>query len=205
MYSYTVYLFAEKYIPIAKTLEYKEELPNGTKVNQKKLANEVILAALVCLQEKGFIELSLKESKILFIKKVDAIVKKLKENDGSLESIEAKILQSAHTERKVSDITRDLIDYSYNPWEDVVNIVKGSLLQKGILQKEEKGKILFIKTYKAGLTGELPQEEVSKQDGYESAVNNFKQTEQLYEKVISGINSGISAKVQSDSTSSSFD
>jgi hypothetical protein len=110
------------------------------------------------------------------------------------------MLEVINGETKIHDIFWNILQTSFNPWQDVLSYIKVSLVEKGILQTEEKGKILFIKTYKTTLAGEIPAEEVKKQEEYERDLNNLKQDSNLYEKITAAINSGISSRLDNDSS-----
>lgn len=201
MYSEVVYLFAETYFPKAGLLGNKEELPSGIKIDQKKLAYEVSLAALLYLKEKGFIDIYLKETKILFIKKITAQVKKLKEDDGSLAGLEQAIVTLLKDgERSAYDITFFLIETSFMPYNDLVSYVRQSLFDKNILASEQKGKVLFVKTYKVSLNSEIPGSYNELKSHYDKAVLEFRNSGELYKKTFSALSSGIDARIESDSS-----
>ena len=79
MYSDTVYLFGEKFAPEGKMLDFKEELLNGAKVNQKTLTQMAVFAAFAYLYKTGLIDLFIHEGKVLFVKTKTAKAKKLKD------------------------------------------------------------------------------------------------------------------------------
>jgi hypothetical protein len=68
MFSDAVYLFA-KILSSVPTGHYKEELPDGTGVNQSELAVQVVLAAFAYLYQKQLIAIDLGERKSWFRKK----------------------------------------------------------------------------------------------------------------------------------------
>jgi hypothetical protein len=186
MYSNTLYLFAEKYIPEAKMLDWKEELPSGAKVNQKKLGELSLVAALVYLREKGFIELDLQERKILFVKTRELVVKHCKEDDGSLNGLESVIHQIVKDEMKLDTVIWNILPREVmNPWSDIISITKQALTEKGILGIEPNGKILFITRTKSAIQGDLPEEEAQRVHDWNQALENFEATGDLYKKTCS--------------------
>jgi hypothetical protein len=199
MYSDTVYLFGDEFATKGGMLQTNEELPNGNKVDQKKLAETVTLAAFVYLQEKGFIELNIVEGKVLFIKTKSVKAKKLKEAKESQGVLEDGILSYINGEVDVKKIIRDLLrSDSTNPWANMLYFTKKDLQQRGIIEKVEKGKVLFIKTYKNILKGEIPAEEKKQLEDVKNALENFKKNEELYNKTASAVKDGISSRVERD-------
>jgi hypothetical protein len=206
-YSSLVYLNAHLYSPEAKTFSTKEELANGIKVDQKKLAELLILSGFIFLQNKGYLDFHLKEEGILFFKKQNPYATKLKDIDGDLSGLELFIMQNINDGKRVDRIVQDLLARdSFNPWADVTNNVKRDLIEKGLIKFEEKGKILFIKKYKAVEAKDLtPEDEVNRKE-WEDAYQKFQSNTQLYERVQKLVSNGLNSMVTQDSSSdSSFD
>jgi len=168
MFSDAVYLFGTTFASAPSWSDLKEELPDGTMVNQKKLAEQAVLAGFAYLYNKKLIDIVLVEKKFLFWKKMMAIVKKLQSSplDTSIQELkyfrglEAAIF--AHIQQDddgIYDITRDLLRNVSNPWGDILQIVKKSLLDRGILKQVEKRKALFTTAYKNAVNEDISKEE----------------------------------------------
>ena len=66
MFSDAVYLFGTTFASAPSWSDLKEELPDGTKVNQNKLAEQAVLAAFAYLYNNKLIDIVLEEGKVLF-------------------------------------------------------------------------------------------------------------------------------------------
>ncbi|HYD35814.1 MAG TPA: hypothetical protein VD999_07165 [Vitreimonas sp.] len=204
MYADTVYLFGDQFAPAAGMLGYKETLPNGTKVDQKRLAELVVIAALVEMSEQGYIKTYVKDGEFLFFKTQTAVVsleKKPAKSLGVFEHALLSVLDSAQKELSINDLLHYLLQRdSYNPWGEVTRFINENLINRGILEKTKDKQILFIKTYKNVLKGEIPQEEQQRLEKVKTALEHFKNNDPvLYKKVLDGVNNGISSRVvQSD-------
>ncbi len=134
MFSDAVYLFGETFSSAPSLLDFKEELPDGTVVKQKKLAEQAVLAAFAYLYNKKLIDIVLEEGKVLFLKTKTAKVKKLQSSAPDTSGLEAVIFTHIQDNSSIYGITRGLLrsDVS-NPWGDVLQIVRKNLLDRGIL------------------------------------------------------------------------
>lgn len=198
MYSPSVYLFAEKNIPEAKMLDFKEELPSGTKVNQKKLAEQATLAAILYLETSGSIKLDLIEEKTLFIKHKSLKATRLKEAN-KLSSLEAGLFGYIQQNSSIKDaVYRLLREDSSNPWQHTLGFVKHYLLESGIFKKVEGKKILFIQTHKNVLE-RIPIEEEQNFADFQKALENISKNKDLYDKLLSDISGGISSRLEKSS------
>lgn len=178
MFSDAVYLFGATFSPGPSWFGLAEELPDGTWVDQKKLAEQAVLAAFAYLYNKKLIDIVLVERKSLFGGKMMAIVKKLQSSPLDTSGLEAAIFAHVQDNVEIYDITRELLPGSEfgfswqvghkplqnvrNPWGDILQIVKKSLLHKGILKPKLKKERFFLSTtytYKYVVNEDISKEE----------------------------------------------
>ncbi len=159
MFSDAVYLFGTTFAsPPSRGGFFKyvfgfwEELPDGTMVDQKELAEQAVLAAFAYLYNKKLIDIVLVERKSLFGEKMTAIVKKLQSSPLDTSGLEAAIFAWVQDNVGIYDITRELLRNVSNPWGDMLQIVKKNLLHRGILKPS-------ITTYKYDVIGDISKEE----------------------------------------------
>ena len=197
MYSDTVCLFGDKFAPESNgLLTWNEELANGIKVDQKVLAEMAVLAGFLYLKEHGFIDLYLKEGKIVFIITKTATVRRLKDPTSSHGILEDALLRFIPEEESVRTVVKNIIGKKVdNPWKVVLELTKDDLKIRGIIDKEQKGRILFIKRYKDVIKGDIPQEELDQLQAVETALKNFRKDKEFYKKVLSAISAGINAQL----------
>jgi hypothetical protein len=196
LFSDAVYLFGTTFSS-RRFFYNNEELPNGTKVDQKELAKQAVLAAFACLYHKKLIDIVLVERKSLFGKKMTAIVKKLQSSPLDTSGLEAAIFAHVQNNVRIYDITRDVLRVSVNPWGDILQIVKQNLLDRGILKRDEKRELLSqLTTYKYVVNEDISNEDISKE---EKKVTELKKTlKELQSKgVLDGILSAIRYGVSS--------
>lgn len=194
-YSEILYLNAEKYVPEGGFLQNKEELPNGKKLNIVKLGNLEAEAAFAYLYFNGHINLELSTKKVLglFPKKIVVATKK---SDGAgLTSLEKTIFSYSNGTEATSILYCVVGEECSVPWSVVTGIVKGSLVAKEFLTKEEivKKVIVSFVTYKYHLN---PAKNVDLADGIcemDSKMKEFSQKD-FYKLLVSSINSGINAQ-----------
>jgi hypothetical protein len=204
MFSDAVYLFGTTFYSAPSWLD-SEELPDGTKVSQHNLAKWVVLAAFAYLYNKKLIDFVLeeRERKVLFRKtKIkEAIVKKLQSSAPYTTGLEAVIYTSIQPHDDIYGLTRALIgrdDDFTNPWREVLKIVKKNLLDRGILKRVVKGKVLFITTYKYVVNGDISKE--AKQ--ITELIKTLKELQskgELYQQILSDIEKGIASRANTDS------
>ncbi len=194
MFSDAVYLFGKTFSSAPSLLDYKEELPDGTKVNQNKLAEQAVLAAFAYLYNKKLIDIVLGERKVLFIKTKTAKVKKLQSSAPDTSGLEAVIFTHIRDNSDIYGITRELLrsDVS-NPWDAVLQIVKKNLLDRGILEQVETGKVLFITTHKNVVNEDISKEEKQVTE-LKKTLEELQSKGELYKKILSDIASGISSR-----------
>jgi hypothetical protein len=197
MYSIIVYLMGEKYVPMAKTLDWKEVLANGTKVNQKKLAELMILAAFIYLLENKFITLYFKEDQFLFFKSKNIYIKKNTEDNGTLSGIESYLLSAAKREEKVFDLLSTMLHgHVQNPWQKMIEIVKHELHERGTLSISGTGKSIFgTAPAKLDITNEYPNIQTLVHN-WNQAFESFKIDSPLYEKMQSEIGKSLIALLE---------
>ena len=205
MFSDAVYLFGTTFASAPSWSDLKEELPDGTKVNQKKLAEQAVLAAFAYLYNKKLIDFVLeeRERKVLFRKtKVKAaIVKKLQSSAPDTSGLEAVIFTLIRGDNStIYGLTRGLFrsDVS-NPWGDVLTIVKKNLVDRGILKQVEKGKVLFRTTYKNVVNEDISKEEKQVTE-LKKTLAELQSKGELYKEILSGIAFGLSSREKSKPT-----
>ncbi len=203
MFSDAVYLFGKTFSSAPSRFDNKEELPDGTKVEQLKLAVQAVLAAFAYLYNKKLIDFVLeeRERKVLFRKtKVKAaIVKKLQSSAPDTSGLEAVIFTLIRGDNStIYGLTRGLFrsDVS-NPWGAVLQIVKKNLLDKGILKQVEKGKVLFITRYKNVVNEDFSKEEKQVTE-LKKTLEELQSKGELYIIILSEIASGISSRQVKD-------
>lgn len=107
------------------------------------------------------------------------------------------IIKDLTEEKNISNLVGDLLrSDSQNPWADILAIVKENLINRGIIKKVEKGKILFITTHKNILAGEIPKEEQKDLDELENVTKELKSKGELYDKLLSSIGGGIQSRLK---------
>ncbi len=228
MFSDAVYLFGTTFASAPSWIgDLKEELPDGTKVNQKKLAEQAVLAAFAYLYNKKLIDIVLGEKKawlftgnsqviidlsfLLKRKTTTATVKKLQSSapdqtprqflwSHDTSGLEAVIFTHFYDNSNIHDIIRGLFpsDVS-NPWGDVLEIVKKNLLDRGILKQVEKGKVLFRTTYKNVVNEDISKEEKQVTE-LKKTLAELQSKGELYKEILSSIAFGISSREKSKPT-----
>jgi len=214
MFSDAVYLFGKIFSSAPIFRNESEELPDGTWVNQKKLAEQVVLAAFAYLYHKKLIDIVLGERTCWFRKKKTAKVKTLQSTAPDMSGLELVIFPfdengRGHTyvhpdmsglELVIFSSLRDNSDIygiterlgpipwltSFNPWGEVLQIVKENLLQRGILKQVVKRKILFITTHKYVVNGDISK--AAKQiTELQKTLKELQSKGELYQQILSDI------------------
>jgi hypothetical protein len=200
MFSDAAYLFGTTFSPTPSWGTYKEELPDGTQVSQKTLAEQVVLAAFAYLYKEKLIDIVHGNREYLFLfEKTTAIVKKLPPTAHDLSGLEAVIFSSLQDNSHMYGLTRGLIVglSSSNPWRDVLNIVKENLLRRGMLKRVEEGKVLFISTHKYVVNGDISQEEKQIAE-LKKTLEKIQAQGELYQQMLSDIHDGIYSRYDTD-------
>lgn len=195
MFSDTVFLHADSLIAEARLLDYKEELTGGKKVNQKNLAETALFAAFAYLSSQGYIGLSVREGKILFIKTKTAIATRLKEKLTGVTGLENVIFGRIGEERGVGDAVSAIFSRDVqNPWGDILDIIKDDLVNRGIMEKIVKGKVLFITTHKHVIKGTVGTEEKKHLKDLEAATEKIKIQGDLYKHMMAAISRALAGR-----------
>ena len=196
MFSDSVYLFGTTFSPASLWKPY-EELPDGTKVDQKKLAEQVVLAAFAYLYNKKLIDIVLGRRGSFFSEKETAKVKKLQSTAPDISGLELAVFSSIRDNSNIYRITRGLtadpLLNSSNPWGEVLQHVKWNLEHRGILKEVEKEKIFFITTYKYVVNGDISKEEKQVTE-LKKTLAELQSKGELYERILSDIKDGISSR-----------
>lgn len=177
MLSHIVYLYGDKFAQETNMLHFRETLLNGKKVDQKKLAQQLVFAALVSLYQDKLINLFLEEGKILFIKTKTAKAKRLKDTD-SLEGLEKIIFERIKGTENINDVVRLSLHMDENPWEQVTKMVR-KIAEKTKLTDEEIEKMFHA---------------------YSATIKDIKNTPDLFSKIHDGIREGIERREEKESS-----
>lgn len=201
-YSELLYLYADKYVPEASFLQNKEELPSGRKLNIVKLGNLLAEAAFTYLYFKGLIDLELTSKKVLgFIPK--KVVVSTKKSDGAgLTSLEMSIFGLSDG-LDVSTILYRLVGEECSvPWSVITGVVKGSLVNKEFLIKEEitKKVVVSFVTYKYHLNTSKNMDFSDEISEMNNKLKEFSQKD-FYKLLVKSIDSGISAQKEKPDSS----
>jgi hypothetical protein len=201
MFSDAVYLFATLFSRYGKQAELYgnlEELPDGT-WDQEKLAKRLVLAAFACLYQKQLIAIDLGKRKSWFRKQKTATVIKLQSSASGLSGVELDIFSSLRDKSDMYHLTQALIEriwVSSNPWRRVLKIVKKNLLDRGIVKRVVKEKILFIRTHKYKYNGDSSRDiaQAAKQlTELQKTLKEFQSNGELYQQMLSDIEEGIAS------------
>ena len=199
MFSDAVYLFGTTFASAPSWSDLKEELPDGTKVNQNKLAEQAVLAAFAYLYNNKLIDIVLGEGKVLFRKTKMAKVKKLQSSAPDTSGLEAVIFTHIQDISSIIGIINGLSGEVSNPWALVLQIVKKNLLDRGILKQVEKGKVLFITTYKNVVNEDFSKEEKQVTE-LKKTLEELQSKGELYKIILSDIARGIYSLKKSQDT-----
>jgi hypothetical protein len=190
MFSDAVYVFGTTFSS-APSWRDSEELPDGTKVSQSTLAEQVILAAFAYLYNKKLIDILLEERKVLFRKIKTVKVKKLQATAPGTSGLEAVIFSSIRDNSGMYGITYALIpnreSIFSNPWRGVLQIVKDNLLQRGIVKQVVKGT-----TYKYVVNGDISKEAKQLTELIKT-LKELQSIEELYQQMLSAIAKSLAA------------
>jgi len=194
-YSEVIYLFAEKSVSERSRFVNYDTHPGGEKISVTPLSHKMVIAALAFLVENGYIALSVKEVKKLFIiPGKDVFGKKLKDAGQEVTGIEKVLLNNFKDEKEVSKAVYWLLDDDEtSPWGQVVYISKHSLSEKGFLVLEKERKNIF--TAKRHLFGEKNRE--TAKTFYEEAEKKLKQFSEkadIYKLVEKAVKNGIASR-----------
>lgn len=178
MISPIVYLYGDKFAPETNILHFRETLLNGKKVDQKKLAQQLVFAALISLYQDKLIELFLEEGKFLFIKTKTAKAKRAKDAQ-SLEGLEKIIFEHIKATENINDVVRLSLHMDENPWEQVTRIVR-KIAEKTKLKDEEIEKMF---------------------NAYSATIKEIKTKGDLFSKIHDGIREGIERREEKERSS----
>ena len=136
MFSDIIYLYGDIFSPEVNVLHFREELPSGKKVDQKQLANQVVLAAICSLYAQKYISLYIEEKKILFIKTKEVKAKRVID-ENIFKGLEKDVFNHISANTFVKDSVSSLLHgYMENPWEEILKIVKKYILDEKIIKDE---------------------------------------------------------------------
>ena len=197
-YSEIVYLFAEQFIPKAKSSDYTEFISDN-KVKQTELARMLCLCALVYLMNKNLINLEIEYRRSFWIFRNNAVIVKNTTGHGhNLSSIEQKVFESAIERKSVSDVVKSLIsEIKYNPWDIVISIVRDDLIQKEYIFKNKYKYLLFFARYHYIVNQEKNPEFEKMISQTKLSLSIFKSNKDLYKKTCSEIEYGFNVMCRS--------
>lgn len=194
MFSTIVYLHADKYVPEATLLNWKVVIGDGTRIDQKKFAAQLIQVAVLYLRKHNFIELELQEKKVLFIKTTNLVLKKCKDDDGTLSGLEAEIMHSLIQDQSIYNVVRNIIPHDVmNPWSDLINITQRDLIEHGILDQDANGKVTPTQRYDQ--TSESSMQNMRDLNQSLEEVTNLGE---IHKNLILGIEKGLFSRMLSD-------
>jgi hypothetical protein len=208
MFSDAVYLFGNTFAS-APSLGDSYELPDGTRVSQKKLAEQVVLAAFAYLYHNKLINIDLgeRENKFLFLKtKIKtAKVNTLQATAPDLSGLEAVLFSSLRYNEYYGNglthmygLTRALVQrFDYFPRRVVLKIVKKNLLQRGVLKRVETAKVLFITTHKYVVYGDISKVEKHITE-LKKTLEELQSKRELYQQILSDIHDGMTSPENGD-------
>lgn len=179
MISDIVYLYGDNFATETNILHFRETLFNGKKVDQKKLAQQLIFAALVSLYQDKVIDLFIEEGKILFIKTKTAKAKRLTDAKG-LEGLEKQLFTNIKDTEAIKVIVRLSLHIDENPWGEVSRLVRKQL----------------------DSTKSRPSEkEIEKRfNEYSATIGEIKKKGELFTKMHEAIREGIEAREEKEET-----
>jgi len=160
-YSEMIYLFADRAVKERSKLFNYDTHPSGEKIAVKPLSHKMVTAAIAYLVDKGYLALSIKNVKKLFIfPGKEVFGKKLKEAGSDVTGIEKILLNSFKDEKELHKAVYWLLnDDESSPWGQMVWLSKNSLAEKGYLVLEKERKNIF--TAKRYLFGEKDMKTVA--------------------------------------------
>ena len=136
MFSDIVYLYGDIFSPEVNFLHFREELPSGKKVDQKQLANQVVLAALCSLYAQQYISLYFEEKKIFFIKTKEIKAKRILDKN-IFKGLEKDLFNHIASDTLVKDAVSSLLHgYSENPWNEILKITKKHIADEQIIKDD---------------------------------------------------------------------
>jgi hypothetical protein len=201
-YSELTYLNADKYVPEASLLQNKEELPTQKKVNISKLGNLLSEVAFAYLYFNGHIELKLETKKVLGLFPKKIVISSKKSDGAGLTSLEKSVFSLSDNLEASTLLYRLIGEESTVPWAVITGIVKGSLVNKEFLTKEEITKKVIISyvTFKYHLN---PSKNVVLTDNITEMNNKMKEFSQkdFYKQLVKSIDSGIRAQIERSDSS----
>ncbi len=205
-YSEIMYLFADKFISQRAKLANMEKHPTGEKIPVKPLGNLMATVALVFLKEKGYISLSIKDVKNLFIfPGKDVFATKLKEatsdSPDALSGIELKLLNNIGDDYKVRSAVYYLLSNDETlPWGHIIHISKRSLVEKGYLNTTEEKKLLRTVT-KYSINSEKAAAAEALIPVVNKALADFSETGEVYKLSLRAIEGGIASRQEHEDSS----
>ncbi|KKP69399.1 hypothetical protein A2X44_04580 [candidate division CPR3 bacterium GWF2_35_18] len=201
-YSEVVYFLADKFVSQRSGIVNYEKHPSGQKISVKPLSQKMVMSAVAFLIDNGFISLSIKDIKKLFIfPGKDVFAKRLKEPTPDLSGIEAILLQNIKEETNLEKAVYYLLDNDEtSPWGQIIRISKNSLAAKGYLNvTEEKKLILKVRNY--SLNNSKMNEVSSFTEKVNSSLIQLSNDKDLFNMIDKAVAKGMAARVEQTDTS----
>jgi hypothetical protein len=205
-----VYLFGDRFAKKAR-LGGEQLVYGGSKVNDKDLGEQLLLASLADLTSKGHLGLELVEQKKLgLFTSRDVLVTRLSTPQATLYGMDAAVWDNLAGDPQ-QDRVRDLIariigDTRLNPWRDLVEFTKKGLAEQGYLNADKEelrfrpDKVHWSPNEELILPHEGKVEQVKAQlsalEGRDRA---------LYKQLLDSVKKGIKAMVEESDTDVDFD
>jgi len=189
-FSEIIFLFADRYISDRAKFINTYSHPSGGKLPVKPLSVTLVLAALAYLVEEGYVTLSVKEVKKLFIfSGREVMITPLKKNGVQLNSLEEIIYTNSGVGASLRKAVYNILSSDESiPWGQITNIVRDAVYDKGFLDVTEKKFLTVIKSYA------IKKNRVSEyEDEFEKAKTALQkfQSNPIYDEVIKAIEKGI--------------
>lgn len=196
-YSEIIYLFAEKAISERSWLINYESHPTGQKISVKPLSHKMVIAALVYLVDRGYIELSVKEvKKMIFFKGKEVFGKQIKSAGTDITGIEKVLFNNFKNETEVHKAVYYLLnDDESSPWGQIVALSKVSLAEKGYMLVEKVKKLIFV-THKYQIVESKKNESLSFYEEAEHKLKEFASKKDLYKMIEKNVVQSIAARME---------
>lgn len=201
-YSEVIYLFAEKAVPERSWLINLESHPTGQKISVKPLSHKMVIAALVYLVDRGYVELSIKEvKKMIFFKGKEVFGKRIKNAGVDITGIEKILLENFKNETEVHKAVYYLLnDDESSPWGQIVALSKVSLAEKGFMLVEKVKKLIFV-TDKYQIVESKKNESLSFYEEAKQKLREFtSKNKDLYKMIEKNVVQSIAARMEQSSS-----
>ncbi len=201
-YSQVIYYFGDKFTTPAGILGAKEELPDGKRVMAPRLAEVMVLGALVYLVENEYLSLELKEfRRFFFFKHTELCLFKRRSDAGSLNGIELTLFNNVDEEQGtplLHAVVALLRQDVSNPWSAVMNQTKRSMASIELLNVEEVKRSIGA-VYKYHYNDELNVDLLPQLKRATDAISRLHENIELYDMCYKEIETGLKLREHKNS------